>query len=235
MKKINLLCLPYAGGSSVVYKKWGRYFDESINIIPVELAGRGKRLSENFYKDMESAIDDIYKISAPFIEEGEYALYGHSMGSTIAFELCQRIISENKRQPVHLFVSGRYPPDVSKKSKCLSKLPDKEFMDEILRLGGTSKEVFDNKELCSLFVPIIKADYRIIEEYKYINRNQKFNCGITVFNGRSDEDVTYEDALEWGKHTSVGCGVYEFDGDHFFINNKAKEITDIIKKTLTNC
>lgn len=219
----------------MIYKKWNKYFDDNIKIIPIELAGRGKRMSEKFYKDMGSAIDDAYKIASPVIKDGEYAFFGHSMGSIIAFELCHRVIREKERQPMHLFVSGRYPPDVLEKNRHLSKLPDDEFQQEILKLGGTDKEVFNNKELCNIFIPILKADYRIIEDYEYINRNQKFNYGITVFNGRSDEDVTYGDALEWGKHTSVGSSIYEFDGGHFFINDKAEEITDIIKKTISDC
>ena len=235
MKRVNVLCFPYAGGSSLIYKKWKQYFDDNIDIIPIELAGRGKRISEKFYNGMDGAIEDIYNIVSPIIEEGDYAFFGHSMGSTIAFELCHRIINENQRQPIHLFVSGRYPPDISKIKRHLSRLPDNEFQQEILKLGGTNKEVFENKELCNIFIPILKADYRIIEEYKYIDRNRKLNYGVTVFNGRSDEDVTYSDMLEWDKHTSVGSTVYEFDGGHFFINDKAREIADIMKKTLLNC
>ncbi len=234
MRKVKLLCLPYAGGSAAIYYKWKKYLDSNIEVVPVELAGRGRRISESFYDSMLNAVDDIYNIIKPIIRDCEYAFYGHSMGTIIAFELCRKIMGESERQPLHLFVSGRYPPSISRAEKYLSRLPDNMFLEEVFKLGGTSTELVDNKELCDLFVPILKADYRIIEEYKYINSDKKFNYGITVFNGKADLEVSYSEVKEWRQHTLLENPIYEFEGNHFFINDKTPEITEIINNTI-NC
>ena len=43
MKKKNLFCIPYAGGSSIIYNSWHKFLDINFELFPVELAGRGKR------------------------------------------------------------------------------------------------------------------------------------------------------------------------------------------------
>ncbi len=233
MRKVKLFCLPYAGGSSAaIYYKWKKYLDSNIEVVPVELAGRGRRMSESSYDSMLNAVEDVYNIIKPIIKDCDYAFYGHSMGTIIAFELCRKIMSENERQPLHLFVSGRYPPSTRRAEKYLSRLPDNIFLEEVCKLGGTSTEIVANKELCDIFVPILKADYRIIEEYKYINSDKKFNCGITAFNGKGDTEVSYNEVKEWGKHTLLQNPIYEFEGNHFFINDKIAEITEIINSTI---
>ncbi len=232
MRKVKLFCLPYAGGSAAIYYRWKKYLDSNIEVVPVEIAGRGRRMSESFYDSMLNAVDDVFNIIKPIIRNCDYAFYGHSMGTIIAFELCRKIMGENERQPLHLFVSGRYPPSTRREEKYLSRLPDNVFLEEICKLGGTSTELVVNKELCEIFVPILKADYRIIEEYKYINSDKKFNYGITVFNGKGDSEVSYDEVKEWGQHTLLQNPIHEFEGNHFFINDKIVEITKIINSTI---
>lgn len=232
MRKVKLFCLPYAGGSASIYYKWKKYLDSNIEVFPVELAGRGRRMSEGLYDSMLNAVEDVYNIIKPIIIDCDYAFYGHSMGTIIAFELCRKIMGENERQPLHLFVSGRYPPSTRRTEKYLSRLPDNIFLEEVCKLGGTSTELVVNKELCDIFVPILKADYRIIEEYKYINSDRKFNYGITAFNGKDDLEVTYNEVKEWGQHTLLQNPIYEFEGNHFFINDKIAEISEIINSTI---
>lgn len=59
INKVNLFCLPCAGGSATFYSKWNKLIDSSIEVIPIELKGRGFRMSEDFYLNFEEMIDDI--------------------------------------------------------------------------------------------------------------------------------------------------------------------------------
>ncbi len=59
MKKIRLFCLPYAGGSAMVFSKWKDGLDKSILLQPLELAGRGKRINESNYNTAEEAAVDV--------------------------------------------------------------------------------------------------------------------------------------------------------------------------------
>jgi len=234
MKKVKLFCLPYAGASASVYLKWKTRLDRKIELIPLELAGRGRRHREPFYESAEDAIEDILKYFLDYLDESPFAILGHSMGSILAYELAQKVRLIRGREPVWMFVSGRYPPHIKKQQKIIHNLPIDEFKNEILKLGGTPLEVFENPILTDLFLPVLKADYKLIETYEYVCTNKKLNCGITVFNGKDDCITAGTDMKEWGLQTTNICKVYEFEGDHFFINCHDREITDVINSTLTD-
>lgn len=233
MGKTVLFCLPYAGGSATMYNKWKPYLDKQIELMPVELAGRGRRINEPFYTDMTEAIEDIFLKIRMLVEQNPFAFFGHSMGSVFVYELVKKIRNACGKEPAHIFVSGRYPPHIKKSSKILHLMPDEDFKDEILNFGGTIKEVFEDKKLAEIFIPIIKADYTLIENYGYIEENLKFKSRITGFRGNKDELVTEDELYEWAKFSPAEFQAYEFDGGHFFVNEYTNEITRIINRTLS--
>jgi medium-chain acyl-[acyl-carrier-protein] hydrolase len=218
----------------MVYNKWKKYLHNTIELCPIELAGRGKRFAVPFYSSVEDAVDDIYNSIKVELDRNEYAFWGHSMGSLLAFELEHHVKRFGHKEPVHIFFSGRTPPHFKNDNeKPIHTLPDEEFKNEIRRLGGTPKELFESKELLELFLPILRADYRIIEEYKYFPRNYSFNNSISVFSGKEDVEITPDVLMQWDRYTKNECNIYQFDGGHFFIHDNVKDITNIINSTLT--
>src|SRR5689334_10414639 len=108
---MKLFCLPYAGGSALVYKDWKQFFPASIELVPIEYSGHGKRSNQPLYKDVNAAIDDIYGIISKSIIDGlPYAIYGHSMGAMLAYEVAQRLRDNKMPLPVHIIFSGRGVP-----------------------------------------------------------------------------------------------------------------------------
>ncbi len=233
MKKIKLFCLPYAGGSANVYVNWRRNLANNIELCPVELAGRGRRYDDSFYEDIDAAVEDIYKTLETQILNTKFALYGHSMGSILAFELSHRLQERLGVLPKHIFFSGHSAPDVPSRDKKMHLLPDEKFKHELLSLGGTPKEILEEEELLELFLPMLRADFKIIENYLYKDRKSKLNCDITVLNGKQD-DLTLKEITEWRKHTDKHCKIIMFSGGHFFINDNGEDIVKIINDTLNN-
>ncbi len=229
---INLYCFPYAGGSSSIYSKLKHFADKNIKVIPVELAGRGQRISEPLYNNMAEVINDVYNKILSSVGEQPFALFGHSMGSSIVLELAQKILKDKKIEPLQLFLSGRCPPVLYKNFNKIYDLPDEKFINEVYELGGTPKEVFENKELRHLFMPILRSDYKLIEEYEYIEKEEKLSCDITVFNGKDDKMTSLEGLQKWADYTSGKTEIIEFDGGHFFLHNQMEQIMKIINKTL---
>jgi len=224
---MKLFCFSYAGGSANVYSKWEKMIDKSIEIIPVEIPGRGTRFCEQLCDNMESLIDDVYdKLEKRFIEE-EYMLYGHSMGSWVVYYLTERIREKGIRLPERLFLSGKEAPHINKNNLILHKMNDEEFMQKIYNLGGTPKELFKNKELLEIYIPILKNDYKVIETCTYKDPEKAFDFDITIFNGIKDT-LTEEDISAWSKYTSKNFNTYNYNGGHFFIHDYAKQMLDII-------
>ncbi len=229
-----LFCFPYAGGSAAYYYSWEKFINRTIKVYPVELAGHGKRFDELHYSSLDVAINDLYEIIEKNINYDDYALFGHSMGSHLAYYVAQKVISEGKKTPKHIFFSGLYPPYIIKDEKIIHTLPDEEFIKEIIALGGIPNELKMRKELLKVFIPILKSDYKLMgnRNIKRFRENNKFECDITIFSGINDEKVPFNDIQHWGESTTGRFEHYQFIGGHFFINNHFPEIIQIINKTL---
>lgn len=105
-------------------------------------------------------------------------------------------------------MSGQCPPHL-RKEKEIHKLFDNGFLDELLKLGGTSHEILKNKELLNIYLPILKADYALVETHNFSNFI-KWNIDITVFHGMEDKEVNKEEALEWRNYTFKEFRFVEF-------------------------
>lgn len=235
MSKIKLFCLPYAGGSAAIYKKWEELLLPDIELVAIELAGRGRRSNEGLYADVPAAVEDIYGILLPHLREGlPYALFGHSMGAMLAYEVSQKIQANGYPGPTHLFFSGRGAPHIrSKKEKMYYLMPDEEFKKEILNLGGTPREFFDYPELVDYMMPILKNDFKMSETAPLNEQIAPLKCPFTVFIGKEEDQITPESATGWFLHTSEMCTLHYLNGGHFFIHDMYPKMTSIIRTQLS--
>ncbi|TCO70415.1 thioesterase II family protein [Marinisporobacter balticus] len=233
INKIKLFCLPYAGGSATIYWQWKKYMHSSIQICPVEMAARGSRFSEPFYKDMAAAVEDLLSQIVDSLDGSQYAFFGHSMGSLIVYELVHALKAFGYEEPQHIFFSGRYPPHIIDNEK-LHLLHDDEFMKEIFKYGGFTQQDVQEKELLDFLLPILKEDYKLLSTYNYKPKDSKFGCDITILNGLQDDAAMKFNPEEWKDYTNKKCLFYTFEGGHFFIKETAKEVVEIINHTIGN-
>lgn len=227
-----LFCLSYAGGSSSIYKKWEKYLEPFIQLYPIELKGRGKRFSEMCCDNLQSNVSDIINsIKCLLNNNTEYAIFGHSMGSLLAYELYYKIVSLKLPLPTHIFFSGYKPPHITRNEECVYTLSDKEFLQKIDEYGGTPSEILNNKELLEIFLPILRNDFKSIDTYKYVERDSKINCDISILSG-SDDNIKADELVQWKYHTSKTCNIYMIEGNHFFINSNFIKVISILNRTL---
>lgn len=232
MGNIKLFCFPYAGGSATIYNKWKQYLDPKIELIPVELAGRGRRIHEDLYKDMPAVVNDVLNIIQEDIGRSSYALFGHSLGGLIVYELAVTIRDRRLPLPKHIFFSGKSAPEIKNKDeKIYHRMNEEEFRKEIISLGGTPVEFFDEPELVELLLPMLKNDFRLAETETATEKRHPFDDDITVLFGK-DDDFTPEQCDGWKRYTSKICHIHYFEGGHFFLHNETQQITTIINRTL---
>lgn len=213
------------------YYRWTRLLGNDIELVAVEYAGRGRKSKIKPYSSFSEAVDDVYNYVKSQLDNCTFALFGHSMGSWIAYEVGARLERELKKCPVHIFFSGRYPPHISKVEDRMCHLPDDEFTERIKEFGGMDRQVLGNKELMNLFLPIIRADLKILEDMEPVKNIWRFNCDITVFNGKEDKTMEY-DIEEWKHYTSKEVNFAEIDGDHFFLFQNSEDTVDVIRRIL---
>jgi medium-chain acyl-[acyl-carrier-protein] hydrolase len=232
VNRIKLFCLPFAGGSAAMFNPWPKYLDAQIEVIPMEFAGRGKRILEPLDFSLAHIVEDALASWRREVRDGPYAFFGHSLGAMVVYELAVVIKQLNFPPPEHIFFSGRPAPGSPRRdSKLRHLLPDAEFKAELLELGGTANEVFEHPELMELVFPVLRNDFRIAEEYHYRKKVDSLDCDITILLGR-EEDVLPDEAEAWIRHTRKNCVICYFPGGHFFIQDQIESIARLIDETL---
>jgi len=213
--ELRLFCFPYAGGSAIIYRSWADLLPKNLEICPVQLPGRGTRLRDQPFTRLMPMIEALASGLLPYFDR-PFAFFGHSMGAAIAFELARHLRKHFQREPEHLFVSGRSAPQIPDPIPCTYDLPDAEFIAELRRLNGTPQEVFDHPELLQLTLPLLRADFAMVQTYRP-SPGEPLRSPITAFGGLLDHDVRREYLEAWSKQTADRFSLRMFPGDHFFL------------------
>ena len=96
-KKVQLFCIPFAGGSASSFKELCSFFDTSIDVYLIEYPGHGMRLREPFSETMDDLVQDAKKqIETNRIPGIPFVLFGYSMGAEVAFDLAQFVLRKNQ-------------------------------------------------------------------------------------------------------------------------------------------
>jgi surfactin synthase thioesterase subunit len=226
----RLFCLPYAGAAASAYRGWQHLAPAQLQVIALELPGRGGRMNECPFMRLESLVRVLANALEPALDR-PFALFGHSMGGLIAFELARTLRARGAAQPMHLFVSGAAAPGTPPTRPLLHSAGEAELKDGLRAIAGTPQELLDDDELMSLRLPTLRADFCLIETYEY-REEPPLATPITVFGGRSDHVVALSALNGWRRQSTGGARLHTFAGDHFFLHSAAAAImAQIVRAT----
>lgn len=228
--RMRLFCFPYAGGTAAVFRSWAQYLPPEIELCAIQYAGRGSRLAERLGEDVVEIMNGLYQELQPFLTK-PFAFFGHSMGALVGYEFARRLQREQQPGPFEVFVSGCSAPHVRLFKEITYNLPEPEFIAELRNLQGTPEEVLDNAELMQLMMPIIRADFKASQTYKY-DPGPPLECPIRAFGGLKDEMVPREKVEAWSEHTCRSFRAQMLPGDHFFLNTSQSLLTRVIAQEL---
>jgi surfactin synthase thioesterase subunit len=207
----RLVCLPNAGGGTVDFRRWNL---PGIEVLPALLPGRETRLAERPYRSMPPLIEDLAD-SLP--TERSYALYGHSMGSWLAFELVRELRRRGSPLPSRLLVGARHAPHLPTSTPPLGRLPQAAFLEGMQeRYGAIPDVLLDDPELLRTFLPALRADVVLLDDYRY-TEEAPLDVPIDVFHATDDPTVTGDEARAWAQHTTAPFALHTVTGGHFFL------------------
>jgi surfactin synthase thioesterase subunit len=228
--KIRLFCFPYSGAGASVFYPWVKILPEEIEICPVQYPGRGNRFAEPLYDDLRPLVSALFNAIDPILDK-PFAFFGHSLGALIAFELARMIQQVRDVRAVHYIFSSNAAPHLTDDLPRIHHLPDDEFIRRIASLNGTDPEIFRNRELREMIIPVLKADFKICETYQYESLGN-LESPITVMGGIQDNDVQREHLEGWRELTVCDFSLRLFPGGHFYINEQQMLLLQIIAKLL---
>lgn len=225
---IRLICMPYAGGAAGVYRPFAAAFGPDVEVVAVQYPGRQDRWSEPPPAGVTVLADRIADALRAQDDHRPLALFGHSMGATVAYEVGRRLERLGAPAPTHLFASARRAPSRYRDDPV--HLHDDAFLlDELERTGGLDPGVRADPDLLELVLPTIRGDYTAIESYRH-PPGPVLRCPITVLLGADDPLATPDEARSWTAHSDGGVEFITFPGGHFYLTDRWEQIATIVER-----
>ncbi|KUO17335.1 thioesterase II family protein [Streptomyces dysideae] len=232
MTTTTLVCLPFAGAGASFFRPWQRVAGERLTILPLQLPGRERRIDEDPYTDARTAtdglLDDLRGALAadPALPRG-IALFGHSLGAVLAYELAHRLAAEpGDTELVRLFVSGS-PHPAEQRTRRATGLPDDAFLAQVNEFAGYTHEALDDPEMRELILPTLRADVEMHESYEP-STGLALPAPLTVLRGDHDALVSRDEAAAWAKVAGAGFRSVELPGGHMYLTESAAELLDVV-------
>jgi surfactin synthase thioesterase subunit len=224
----TLVCFPHAGGSASFFFPVSTALRGQHEVLAVQYPGRQDRREEEPIGSLPVLADRAFAALRPWFAEGPVALFGHSMGAVIAFEVARRAEREAGTSPTALVASGRRAPSRHRTDN-LHQRDDNAIVAELRKLNGTDASLLADDEIVRMILPAVRGDYRAVETYVY-EPGPPLRCPITAFIGDDDPQVTVEDAEAWAAHTTAGFRLRVFRGGHFYLTARADEtIAELVR------
>jgi surfactin synthase thioesterase subunit len=224
----TLFCLPHAGGGASVFARWPAAFGPSVEVRAIQLPGREDRILEDPVIDPDALAAGIARAVT-----GPYALFGHSMGARLAFEVIRRLRAAGAPLPEVLFASACRAPHMVRDGLLdgLSRADDDAFIARLHAVGGLPDEVAAEPELLELLLPALRADFTWLDDYTFAEA-EPLPVPIVCLAGDQDRAVPLDEVLGWERHTSAGFAVHRFAGGHFFLRDRLPELVARIEAAL---
>ncbi|MGW6056107.1 thioesterase II family protein [Streptomyces sp. NPDC055189] len=216
---LTLFCLAHAGGSAAPFRLWQSFVPAGCRVVPLELPGHGSRLREPLAGDMDELVEDLLP-TVRRAATGRFAVFGHSFGSILAFQLSRQLCRIGT-PPAALLVAGRNSPTGALTHRPMHRLPDEQLVAELSRYGGIPEELRDIPELLRLYLPAIRHDLRLTETYAR-PPGPAMRVPLAVYAGRRDKLIELPEVFGWAHETTaefemsvVSDGHFLLDGDEF--------------------
>ncbi|MCM6772322.1 alpha/beta fold hydrolase [Nocardia sp. CDC159] len=225
-----LVCFPPGGGSAVAYRALAGRIGGAVAVFAVQYPGRQDRLGEPMITDLAALGEEVARDLA--VGQTPLALFGHSMGATVAFETARRLQTRG-RDPIHLFVSGRIAPDAPYEGR-LHEGSDAELIDELERLANDPASVAvlrSEPTLAEIVLPAVRGDYRAVETYAF-QPGEPLRCNVSGLVGDEDPTVTPDRMREWQRHTTGEFDLTVFSGRHFYLDENPGAVADLVNARL---
>jgi medium-chain acyl-[acyl-carrier-protein] hydrolase len=227
----RLFCLPYAGGGAAGYAQWPAAFGRDVEVCPIELPGRQTRWRERPFTRVGSLATALREALADDLDV-PYALFGHSMGALLAFELARTLRREGAPGPRVLFVSGAPAPQLPRLQPNTHDQPDSAVLDRLRAMGGVAEQLCAEPELVELLLPAIRADFEVCETYEHRDE-PPFSFPIVAFTGTEDGEAPPERMVPWSEQTTGPFERHLLPGDHFFPHSAQAALLEVVRSVIS--
>lgn len=224
-----LICFPHAGGSASYYLPLLAPLASRMDVAVVQYPGRHDRSSEPPVPSIRRLADQIAG-ALRGLQGRRLALFGHSMGALVAFEVALRLERGTGAAPAHLFASGHRAPSRHRPG-LIRPADDAAIIDGLRQLGGTDDRVLSHPALLRAFLPALRSDYRAADTYQH-RPWDVLSCDVTALTGDRDPGASPGEVQAWSAVTTGRFALRVFPGGHFYLREQGSLLVSTLAQRL---
>lgn len=229
--RARLVCLPHGGGTAAYFRPWAELLPADVELVAVQYPGRHDRLAEDCVTSMEAMADAVTAALEPVLDR-PFALFGHSMGATVGYEVVLRLEAQ-QAPPIRLFASGQGAPRAHRApDPQLHLVDDAAMLAGVGALGGMYETLLADPDLAEFILPSLRGDLRLMETYVPAPA-QQVSVPVTACTGDADPGVSVAEAAEWERMTTAEFELRTYAGGHFFLMEQQEEVLGAILSGLS--
>jgi surfactin synthase thioesterase subunit len=214
-----MYCLPHAGAGASAYRPWlGRL--SGVSVRAVQPPGREGRFRDPVFTGMSELVGELAEVVIADLERSgaeRYAVYGHSLGALVAFELVRALRTRGAPDPAHLFVSGCVAPQYgASDGPSVLGMSRAEVVDMLRRLGGTPEWLLADASVVDMILPAVRADFSVKETYAH-RPAEPLAVPLTVIASTADPRADLALQHAWREHTTGAFELHTLVGGHFAV------------------
>ncbi|MFC4852117.1 amino acid adenylation domain-containing protein [Actinophytocola glycyrrhizae] len=234
-KKLTYVCVPYGGGSAIVYQPLADALPDGYALWSVAIPGHDVGLEEDAlpFDELTTRLAEEVLLRV----DGPLALYGHcGVGSAITAEVARKLEAAGRELEV-VYIGAMFPFARPKGAFAalrnrLEKLKSNRHYGAWLKSMGVDTDELD-PEQADRIISNMRADSRASEDYftgLLDRRAAKLKVPIVSIVGSQDPVTDYytERYAEW-QFLSDTLGLVVLDqAGHFFLKYRADELAEIV-------
>lgn len=228
--RVRLLCVGDAGTGPTEFTCWPTELPGSVELWPAQLPGRERRRREAPATSIADLADDLaeemWRCSDPSLP---WALFGHSFGSLVVYEVAKRIVGVLPM--CGLIVSSMCVPHQQAQRLPVHGCDEDVLLDWVRQAGGTESALLDDPRFASWLAQDLRATLRIRQGYSP-ERPKPLPCPILALGGAGDPDALPEDLAQWCEYTSAGFAYQQIGRGHFFLRDNRTDVVATIAAQL---
>jgi surfactin synthase thioesterase subunit/acyl carrier protein len=231
--KMRLVCFHDAGGSSSLFDDWDKLLGPEYEVICVQLPGRGDRLDEKPYRSFDDFISEYLPKLREVLNGKPFALFGHSMGGLLAFEVARRLQNNYQMVPTTLAITGT-PCLNGFVNTFINSIIESNLSDEqLVKLLPSADKIDLSNDLHRKLIQTLRADFELIHSYQYTEFPQ-LTSDIIAITADSDDRVLRDDVEKWVRETSGNFRLEARNGGHNFVYQDKEFICSILKEEMAS-
>ncbi len=230
---LRLFCFHHAGGAASVYRHWHRALSPHVSVWPVQLPGRGRRVGDPRFVDLDALLDDLEahlseSLSVP------HAFFGHSMGALVAYGLARRRQAAGHPLPRALLVSAYSAPHLAPPVPPVGDLDDAGLARLLVEIGGLPEGALDWPGWLTQALAVTRDDLNLCAGPRD-GGEPPLECPVHVYGADSDPLVGERDLRAWDRHTIDLREVRILPGGHFYLHDSPDELLALLRSALHAC